>query len=375
MVNDGDGDGVVDDDDCEPVNPNIPGLFEVIGNGLDDDCNPNTPDLPSQCLDDEFDQRDNNRDVRRASLLAPGLTRSAQYADLILCPYDEDWYFVEPASGDGLEVDIQFIAGDGNLDLQLLKIGADGLLEVLATSRSNDGQESVSIRRHGGADSTYFVRVYKAIPSAQPTPYTLTYHAFESCLDDVPSLVSEQMTASLGVPFPPNGERRQICQYDDDWYVFDVEEEVQTQIHLMFDHSQGDLDLELYDEMGERLSASVTISDNEVIAFELPLGRYYARVYGYESAKNDYVIVNTVVPTRSGRAHLDEARELRDYRRGLVGTTRIDLPFDAPDGAFIRQLTVRDLVVEHSFLNDLKITASWDGARRGLMESRGTLRP
>ena len=270
-VNDGDGDGVVDDDDCEPVNPNIPGLFEVIGNGLDDDCNPNTPDLPSQCLDDEFDQRDNNRNVRRASLLAPGATRREQYADLILCPYDEDWYFVEPANGDGLEVDIEFIAGDGNLDLQLLRIGSDGLLEILATSRSNEAHETVSIRRHGGADSAYFLRVYKAVPSAQPTPYTLTYHAFESCLDDVPGVGAEQNDRFLqAVPFPPNGERRQICQYDDDWYVFDVEEEAQTQIHLMFDHSDGDLDLELYDEMGDRLSASVTISDNEVIAFELP---------------------------------------------------------------------------------------------------------
>ena len=373
-VNDGDGDGVVDDDDCEPVNPNIPGLFEVIGNGLDDDCNPNTPDLPSQCLDDEFDQRDNNRNVRRASLLAPGATRREQYADLILCPYDEDWYFVEPANGDGLEVDIGLSLA-GNLDLQLLRIGSDGLLGDLSDVRSMRRMRRYRFVAMAGG-RRYFLRVYKAVPIAQPTPYTLTYHAFESCLDDVPGVGAEQNDRFLqAVPFPPNGERRQICQYDDDWYVFDVEEEAQTQIHLMFDHSDGDLDLELYDEMGDRLSASVTISDNEVIAFELPLGRYYARVYGYDSATNDYVIVNTIVPTRSGRAHLEAARDLRDYRRGLVGMTRIELPFDAPDGSFIRQLTVRDLVVEHSFLNDLKITAAGMECRLRSVESRRALRP
>ena len=46
LAPDQDQDGVPDEFDCEPNNPEIPGDEEIIGNMLDDDCSPFTPDQP-----------------------------------------------------------------------------------------------------------------------------------------------------------------------------------------------------------------------------------------------------------------------------------------------------------------------------------------
>jgi hypothetical protein len=167
--------------------------------------------------------------------------------------------------------------------------------------------------------------------------------------------------------FPPHGARRIICPFDDDWYYFDISEQVRIGVHLMFEHAKGDLDLTLFDENNQRLSASVSITDDEVISFQAQPGRYYVRIDGFNGAINDYVLVQTAIPTRTARVSLEGARPLRDYRRGVVGTTLIPLEFEAPPGAVIRRLVVRDLLLEHSFLNDLRISARWNGVERAVL--------
>jgi len=49
---DDDGDGVLDDADCAPLDPDVyPGAEEECGNGIDDDCDPGTPEMcpPASC--------------------------------------------------------------------------------------------------------------------------------------------------------------------------------------------------------------------------------------------------------------------------------------------------------------------------------------
>lgn len=59
---------------------------------------------------------------------------------------------------------------------------------------------------------------------------------------------------------------------------------------LQFQHAQGDLDLSLYSEDGERLASSETVSDEESIEAELEPGSYLVLVYGYLDATGGYTL-------------------------------------------------------------------------------------
>ena len=111
-------DGVPDEQDCAPMNPEVPGPREIVNNGIDDDCNPETVD---ECPDDVFDQARSNGNPVTASAVADGNTRSAQYGALKLCASDRDWYTIDVAQGSGLEVDL-FFSEEGDLDARLYKV-------------------------------------------------------------------------------------------------------------------------------------------------------------------------------------------------------------------------------------------------------------
>ncbi len=369
--NDDDGDGVPDEQDCEPLNPNIPGPREILGNGLDDDCNRDTADLLNQCLDDGFDVVTDNGLWTSASEVGDGNTRGAQFGGLILCPHDTDWYYVDVQEGDGLEVRISFAHADGNLDLRLYRPNNEGVLEVLDTSRSTTNDETVYLRTNSGTSRRYYVQVYRMIPSDEPATYSMTVNIFDRCADDVPGPSGEQNdSAPEAAELPPPGERRQICDYDEDWYRFTVEEQTRVNLHLLFDSASGDLDMSLFDREGARLSSASTIDDNELIEIQLQPGEYTLRVYGYQAAQNDYVLIRSDRPLQRTRSTLEEDAPIPDLRRGRVGVLERSLTFDVPPGALIRRLTVRDLHVEHDFLNDLLLTMLWDGEHRATLWNR-----
>ena len=52
-----------------------------------------------------------------------------------------------------------------------------------------------------------------------------------------------------------------------------------------FDHSEGDVDIELLDDGGNFVRSSATTSNEETITVEsISPGDYYLRVYGYDDA-------------------------------------------------------------------------------------------
>ena len=79
-------------------------------------------------------------------------------------------------------------------------------------------------------------------------------------------------------------------QNDDDWFKIYVKSgSEKLLVELTFNHSQGDIDMGLYDSSGTLLEESTSTDDNENIDYAVPYGDnfYYIRVY-YGNKGNSY---------------------------------------------------------------------------------------
>lgn len=356
---DADGDGVPDDADCAPMDASIPGPREIVNNGLDDDCDPSTPD---GCDDDAFEGAAGNDDSGAATAVDDHNGTGEQYAGLVACPGNEDWYRIDLAAGDGVEADVFFTHADGDIDVALYKLEGDGSLTFVDGSVGVVDNETVYERR-AATDATYYVKVYGFDPTRNT--YSLTVNVFQDCMDDLAGPTGEHNdTLTEAVSFPRAGETRQICDYDDDWYTFDVDAQRNVRLDLLFTHADGDLDIALYrDDSEQPIATSAGASDGEVIEETLERGTYAVRVYGFVGAKNSYRLFLSSGRTATSRLQMPGADvAIPDYANGAPGEATVDLFFeDVPAGAIIRRLTVRDLDINHSWLIDLVVEAQWDG--------------
>ncbi len=354
-----DQDGVPNDLDCAPEDPMIPGPVEIEGNGLDDDCDPATLDMPPPCEDDEFDLMGPNDAPGDATRVEDGNRVGVQYGALRICRDDDDWYRVGLQAGDGLEVDIGFEHALGDLDLALYREEAEGEPTFIDGSISVSDRETVYLRR-APSDGFYLVRVYGYDGAAGR--YAMTVNVFQQCRDDAvePSGEHNDVFAEAAT-LPPADAPRQICDYDEDWYAFSLAAETPVRLDLVFVHADGDLDLELYDGAGELLERSDGIADGESIEQALEAGDYRVRVYGYSGAANRYSLLATSGETDSVRLSDDTERAIPDSMAGLPGRLDVELTFEAPPGAIISEVIVRDMIIGHDFLRDLVVTALWNG--------------
>lgn len=72
-------------------------------------------------------------------------------------------------------------------------------------------------------------------------------------------------------------------QADDDWYMIHITSDETVLIELQFSHSEGDIDVALYDALGNLLAISGGISDHEYIEYTaLESGIHYISVYNIE---------------------------------------------------------------------------------------------
>ncbi len=355
---DADDDGVPDAQDCEPNDPAIPGPVEIVNNGRDDDCDPATPDA---CADDAFDRARSNGTDAFATGVEDGNTGGVQYGGLVVCPNDDDWYQIDLRAGDGLEIDLAFEHDRGDVDVALYKRDADGEL-VYVDSSTGVGDTETVYERRASENATYLVRVYGF--RAARNEYGLTANVFTQCTDDAEGGAGEHNDTRDGASrLPAVGERRQVCDHDDDWYTFDVPARGNVRIDLLFAHDAGDVDMQLFrDGSNNAIAFANSSDDDETIEQVLERGTYHVRVYGFNGAKNAYRLFKTSGQAQSRRVNMPGADvNIPDYANGAAGVARVNLVFDVPAGAVIRRLTVRDLDVNHDFLRDLRVIGMWEG--------------
>ena len=215
--------------------------------------------------------------------------------DLLVAPYgrsdltihdstDVDHFCLTLSATATVAMEVRFDHSLGNLDVELL----DSSQGAVAWATSLDDDESLSVPLSPG---TYSIRVFS--PSGQTNRYAI-------------------LVAAAPGPYPPdafepNGSPL-LCTYlpmlpvtytdltihsptDEDWFCFtlpDIGRDWTLTADILFTHSIGDLDMDLWDDQVNLIQAAQSRDDNEQISATLPAGDYYLRIYGNGGAENLY---------------------------------------------------------------------------------------
>ena len=101
------------------------------------------------CVNDPLEP---NNEPNLATLLSPGI-----YQDLVVCPYDNDWYRVHVEAGHTITVVMSAKFADGDLDLRLYD--SSDLSKPVAMSATQEDVESLSYKVPPASGGDYLVRV------------------------------------------------------------------------------------------------------------------------------------------------------------------------------------------------------------------------
>jgi len=118
------------------------------------------------------------------------------------------------------------------------------------------------------------------------------------CLMGIPSLAAALPTPEpnesfeSAAPIEPGTYEGAIAHsFDLDWFVVPTAENEALIVRLLFSHVDGDLDLKLYDADGILRSSSISVDDDELVLAIAPVAMpLYIQVYGYNNARNSYVM-------------------------------------------------------------------------------------
>ena len=90
----------------------------------------------------------------------------------------------------------------------------------------------------------------------------------------------------------------QICPGNMDYYSFDVAAPSRLELRVTFNHSIGDIDLELRDASENIVRSGGSSTNNEVITIDqLDPGRYYIELFGFGGQiENSYTINLSLIP-------------------------------------------------------------------------------
>jgi hypothetical protein len=200
--------------------------------------------------------------------------------------WDDDWYRVYAGYGyERLVLDLRYDRYWGDIDLEVYD--SSGWLIEASFTASDDEYLEVIVPYAGD----YFVRVH----------WSNNGNTYDLWWDDLPAYgnwddayepndsIYEAYDISSWAGYSLSDIAGRGRQSDDDWYAIYVPGDTSDlELELRFDHSAGDIDLELYDPWGGRVSASQSSSDGEWINLSYPAPGYYSVRVFYDSDGNTY---------------------------------------------------------------------------------------
>ncbi|TRV50784.1 MAG: hypothetical protein EWV53_14205 [Microcystis panniformis Mp_MB_F_20051200_S9] len=249
----------------------------------------NAPGVNSSISDDEFETNkitlnDNNTKLTATILKDQGWSQQfglKSWENLSIGSNDQDWFqFDLKQQGiSGNFVGITFDTYQGDLDLELYNS------EGIKTKSAEGFRDIESVSLEGLAIGTYYARVIGYSGNTNPN-YTLF----------IKTPGSDRFEENDTKDQAPTLERTNVLQTwdnlsidNEDWFKITLPSGVTSNdyISISFDHSQGDIDLELYDSTGTtKLLDSTGVGNSESISLAGLSGDYYIKVFGYNNANN-----------------------------------------------------------------------------------------
>ncbi|MDJ0718330.1 MAG: DVUA0089 family protein [Prochloraceae cyanobacterium] len=216
---------------------------------------------------------------------------------------DTDWYSFELSEAGRFnnEVRIVFDGFSADLDLELYQLDSTGAPNFIDYSYFGSNSETISL--NGLAAGNYLALVSGYL--GDTGNYSLTLNApggtggvlpddrYEQGADPnnpTANNNTRELAYNLGTVqgqwIPPYSD---FVLLNDDWHQFNLADigQLGNEIRIDFDHSQGDIDLQLYQldpttNTETLIDISESVSNFESISLTgLTAGTYYARVYGY----------------------------------------------------------------------------------------------
>lgn len=280
---------------------------------------PPGPDVKPPCGNEDDLAPNQSRDD--ATTAEAGFLRD----DLFLCPETEDWFRLDLAAGQALQVQMLVDPPETNLDVAI----TDAAGMPLAVGDAANGEESVDFR--APEDGTYYVRVYGAEDEA--AFYAL---AFQSnctmdadcgetgicdrlrggCLPHEPAACGQDMfepndrdDAATGIA-PPSQTEASLCGADRDWFAFAAEDGDSFDVLLGFEPGE-DLDMFVVDAATGVTVAAATgdarFNPERLDLSFLPAGRYLVGVTLFvpEGEPDRSVDYRLQIAARSGQCAID----------------------------------------------------------------------
>ncbi len=225
------------------------------------------------CNNDAFE--DNNQFAQAALLPEEGV-----YDELQLCRNEEDWYSLSLATNDILTISVHFPTTVPAAQVMLFD---SNQIPMTGASATEDGYE---LTRKITQNGTYALWIRPQV--AIETAYSLDVNI---CPEDDFEPNDDIYSSTILQP-PVDIPGLNICKGNEDWYALAPEAGRTALISLIFQHSQGDLDLYLRDGYGDVVARSTSTSNNEAIIFLAPnSATYYLQVTGYSGAENNYQLI------------------------------------------------------------------------------------
>ncbi len=194
--------------------------------------------------------------------IAPG-----SYPSQTLCVGDADWYEIDAANGQLIDIDASFTHADNDLGISLYKLNDDGTITYRSGSNSLSNDEHITYRPF--EDGKFLVYVYRTRGTTVANYGLDISVSGDPCVADgfEPNNAVPEAVALADGSYPG----QTLCVGDADWYTVDAINGQLINASISFTHADNDLGLAVYklndDGTWSSRSGSNTLSDNEQVLY------------------------------------------------------------------------------------------------------------